>query len=199
MSTQPQFAPQFNPAAPYPYYGYPQQPGQQPGAAAGAPGSGAADSGEPKLLTKPQFTETKPLDPNVVGKEAAAKGDAEQKKAKEQYDKDMKAYEAQQKQLNQAADAASGAAGKAGAGTQGAEPPTLDPAIQTALNNLYNVVHVPDQGTVEQTVAQAMAPPPDGGASGAGAGQVGPGGFPGYPGYAYPGYGYPQQGYPPQA
>src|SRR5215471_13927912 len=130
-------------------------PSQQPTGAATGDGSEVKDE-KPKRLTKPFFKETKPLDPNVVGKEEAKEAAENQKKAKEQYEKDLKAYEEQQKADEKGADA-SAESGSGEASAKDKEAPKLDPKIDKALDNLYSVLQVPDKDTIKAAITTAMA------------------------------------------
>ena len=85
-----------------------------------------------------------PLDPAIVGEEAADEATAADKQALEDYKKAMQEYKASK--------------------PPGGGPPPISPtdeAIEAALEQLYNTVHVPDHAAVEATVVNAVnATPP---------------------------------------
>jgi hypothetical protein len=155
----------------YPQYQQPQPPAATPPAATpaatpAAKASAEAGTEEKKSPTKPpKFIETKPLDPNVVGKDAADKYAEDQKKAKADSEKATKDYEDSQKAASD-------------------KKPPVDPPVEpapgtpgetakAALDLLYSVVQVPDQAAVEAAIDTAFAPPTEGGASATGGAAAG--------------------------
>jgi hypothetical protein len=99
-----------------------------------------------------------PLDPAVVGEEAAEEAAAADKQAVEDYVKQKAEYTATQ--AKEKGDKASKPPGGGG----GEQPPPMSPtgeAITAALDQLYNTVHVPDHAAVETAVINAVnATPP---------------------------------------
>jgi hypothetical protein len=97
-------------------------------------------------VTKPiRPKETKPPDPNILGEDAVKAWEEGKKKAKEEFDKALKEWEAKNPPK------------------PGDKPaPKADPVadrVNEAIDDLYNVVHVPDKDTVKAHVGVALAAP----------------------------------------